>query len=315
MGPPPNQYGPPPKKGMGGGAIAVIILAVVLVVGLLGGGGYLAFKSFKGKSDPVSISTSSSDDDSSDSPDTPTPTPSPTPLFTDDGYEAQVDQCFTDSGTQSSPNLTLDSGCTPGSYKVVQRISATTDTKRCGGDKNHSNYSVYYDDPSDDSNDLVLCLNYQYTDPAGSAIVGECVYGTSTSTSWRTSTCEPGAFEVIAKYYGTTSYDKCREHSDYREGISYTNSSRPELNVVICTKYLYQDDAAYTKKNNCVKVKNEGSSWWMHFSDCDKANAIVTGYTGKYQPKFCGNDGWVGYEFPDRGFKHLDYTVCWRKYP
>lgn len=225
-----------------------------------------------------------------------------------------MDQCFTDASTASEPNLTLDTACSPGSYKVVQRIPSTTDTDRCGGEKNHSNWTVAYDDPSDDSKDLLLCLSYQYGAPAGSAIVGECVYGPAGSTnSWNMADCEPGAFEVIAKYYGTQSYDKCKKHREYRNGIAYSNSSRPELNVVLCTKYLYNDDAAYAKKNNCVKVKNKGNNYWMHFADCNDANAIVTGHTGRYRPNFCGNDGWVGYKHPDRSWKHLDYTVCWRQ--
>lgn len=325
----PGPPGPPRSSGPNGLVIALVLVCCLAVVGLLGFAGLRVYRAVTAGSDPIAASKSSSgdstssddstDSDSSDSDSDSSesePSPTPTSPWTDDGYEAEVGECFNDSGTQTSPNLTLNTACSPGSYKVVQRITATTDRDRCGGEQNHTNWSVTYDDPSGSSQDLVLCLSYQYNAAAGSAIVGECVYGTPGPTSsWRMSTCEPGAFKVIAKHYGTLSYDKCRSRGDYRMGVAYANSARPALNVVICTKYLYNDDAAYAKKNNCVRVKQEGNSWWMYFSDCDSANAIVTGHTGKYQPSFCRNDGWVGHKHPNREWNHLDYTVCWRRYP
>ena len=161
MGPP--GWGPPPggpRKPDNGGAV-VIVLAVVLVL-LLGGGTGLWFlyDADKSAGDAVSAPTYSPPAIPTYSPPAlPTFTPysppddlptSPPPTSYAPVFNPQPGDCVKNTGTYSRPHLYI-SGCTPGHYRIIDRIDHTTNPRRCAS--TGYTYAAWFTSPA-----YVLCM-------------------------------------------------------------------------------------------------------------------------------------------------------------
>lgn len=251
--------------------------------------------------DTSSDEDSGSSDGGDYSSDEPSDPPSADPVA-----DAVTGDCFDNSGTASSPELT-SALCESGTFKTVEVLHGTSDTHGC--DKL----------PGDDWNvgypgrDLVLCLSYQYEHgTAYHATSGDCVYGQSATTDWDEIDCQTGAFTVLARYTGTTSSAKCKGLRDYDWSEHFGVTGRSDLDVTLCLSMVYPDDAGHAVLNECLKFTGTYSQPHMKSVSCSAANVIVTGRTAKYSAKsFCGNDPWTTWKPND--YPSLAYTMCYRK--
>ncbi|MDN3359953.1 hypothetical protein [Actinomadura sp. DC4] len=165
-GPPgPPGWGPPgpplpPRRPNNGGAVIVILLAVFVV--LIGGVAGLWFVLDAG------VEASSATSAPSYSPPAfPTPTYSPpslptyTPYSPPDppsappttyspAFDPQPGDCVRNTGTYAHPHLYM-STCTPGHYRIIDRIDDTTNTRRCAS--TGYTYAVWFNSPA-----YVLCM-------------------------------------------------------------------------------------------------------------------------------------------------------------
>jgi hypothetical protein len=166
-GPPPGPPGPPgwgppggPRRPNNGGA-AVVIVIVVFVLLIGGGAGLWLMFDVGASARSAAVPTYSP-------PDLPTPTYSPpalpsytpyspptdtptSPLPTySSAFNPQPGDCVRNTGTYSRPRLYI-SGCTPGHYRIIDRIDHTTNTRRCAS--TGYTYAVWFDSPA-----YVLCM-------------------------------------------------------------------------------------------------------------------------------------------------------------
>jgi hypothetical protein len=140
----------------------VIIIVAVLVLFVGGGAGlWVLYAVGRSASSATSMPTYSP-------PDIPTPPvysppslPSFTPYAPPDlpstppttyppAFNPQPGDCVRNTGTYSHPRLYI-SGCTPGHYRIIDRIDHTTNTKRCAS--TGYTYAVWFTSPA-----YVLCL-------------------------------------------------------------------------------------------------------------------------------------------------------------
>lgn len=161
-GPPPGPPGPlgppgwgppsgPPRKPNNGGAAIVIILAAIVV--LVGGGAGLWWMFDLGAKSANSAIPSYT-------PFTPpTFSPPPVPSFTplapitptySPAFDPQPGDCVKNTGSYYHPTLSI-SRCTPGHYRIIDRIDGTTDKNRCAS--TGYTYAVWYYSPK-----FVLCM-------------------------------------------------------------------------------------------------------------------------------------------------------------
>ncbi|MFI0937186.1 hypothetical protein [Streptomyces sp. NPDC021020] len=228
------------------------------------------------------------------------------PPSADPVADAVTGDCFDNSGTATSPELT-SALCESGTFKAVDVLHGTSDTHSC--DKiPDDDWNVSYP-----GRDLVLCLSYQYEHgTAYHATSGECVYGESATSDWDRTDCQTGAFTVIARYTGTTSSAKCKGLRDYDWSEHFGITGRSDLDVTLCLSMVYPDDAGHAVLNECLKFTGSYAQPHMKSVSCSAANVIVTGRTSKYNAKtFCGNDAWTSWKPTD--YASLAYTLCYRK--
>lgn len=304
------------------GQLVAIIAVVAVVVGI-----GLATAGTKGDSSgsatpsvsapglptlPTLPGDASSDDDSDsggsdggsdggDFSDEPSAPPSADPIA-----DAVTGDCFDNSGTASSPELT-STMCESGTFKAVDVLHGTSDTHAC--DKvDGDDWNVGYP-----GRELVLCLSYQYDHgTAYHAESGDCVYGESATSDWDEIDCQTGAFTVLARYTGTTSSAKCKSLRNYDWSEHFSITGRSDLDVTLCLSMVYPDDAGHAVLNQCLKFTGTYSAPHMKAVSCSSANVIVTGRTSKYSAKsFCGNDAWTTWKPND--YPSLAYTMCYRK--
>ncbi|MER5635890.1 hypothetical protein ABT095_02905 [Kitasatospora sp. NPDC002227] len=229
----------------------------------------------------------------------PLPVPSPSSnLYAD----ASVGDCFTDSGTSTTPKLAVAS-CGPGTFKVLRINSATTDLKSCDG--------VTDNDESVSSSlaQRVLCLSYQSSGgTAYHARQNDCVFGESGDHPWGKQACQTGNFKVLARYRGNTDEAQCKDWPNYNFWRKMPVSADSDLGVLLCLSMNYPDDLGYATVNECL---SKSGSTFTNVGSCANSNVYVTGRTGTYDdPGFCGQDGamwWRSVEYPS-----FAYTVCWR---
>ncbi len=160
---PPGPPGPPRKPNNGGTVIAVI--GVILVL-LLGGGVGLWYLS-DDDNDAVAPPVAEPGITHFSPPDLPTPpvfSPPALPSFTpytppdlpttppsySPAFNPQPGDCVRNTGSYSHPRLYM-ARCTPGHYRVLDRIDDTTNTRRCAS--TGYTYAVWYPSPA-----YVLCL-------------------------------------------------------------------------------------------------------------------------------------------------------------
>jgi hypothetical protein len=157
-GPPgPPGWGPPgpPRRNNNGAAIVIIIVAAVVVLVGGGAGVYWLYNTGEHAASAVASRTPSFPAlPSFDTPAVPSFTPEPVPSFPDDTtspvFDPQPGDCVRNSGTFRKPIL-HDSTCTPGHYRVIDRIDGTTNKNRCNG--TGYNYAVWYYEP-----EFLLCM-------------------------------------------------------------------------------------------------------------------------------------------------------------
>ncbi|WUH92971.1 hypothetical protein OG900_24560 [Streptomyces sp. NBC_00433] len=242
-------------------------------------------------------------DDGSGSSD-PAPSDSPTPE--DPIATAQTGDCFTNTGTARSADLTRVT-CVPQTFKVVQVLHGTTDTHGCDRVPEDS-WNVSYP-----GQNLVLCLSYQYENgSAYHAAAGSCVYGSGATSDWDQLSCQAGAFTVQKRITGTTDGSRCKglRNNDWAEHFGV--SGRSDLDVTLCLSMIYPDDAGHAVLNQCMRFSGTATRPSLHAATCAKANVIVTGRTPKYNNgKFCGSDAWTTWKPSD--FPELAYTLCYRR--
>ncbi|NUS15538.1 MAG: hypothetical protein HOY69_29790 [Streptomyces sp.] len=247
--------------------------------------------------------TDGSTDGSSDSggSDLPSDPPSADPIA-----DAQTGDCFSNSGTESSPDLT-STYCDSGTFKAVDVLHGTSDTHQCD-DVPEDDWNVGYP-----GRDLVLCLSYQYDHgTAYHSKPGTCVYGESATSDWDELSCQTGAFTVLARYTGTTSDAKCKGLRNYDWSEHFGVTGRSDLDVTLCLSMVYPDDAGHAVLNECLKFTGSYSQPHMKAVSCSSANVIVTGRTHVYNDKkFCGNDAWTTWK--PNNFASLAYTLCYRQ--
>ncbi|MFI0895063.1 hypothetical protein [Streptomyces sp. NPDC020983] len=228
------------------------------------------------------------------------------PPSADPVADAVTGDCFDNSGTATSPELT-SAMCESGTFKAVEVLHGTSDTHDC--DKvADDDWNVGYP-----GRDLVLCLSYQYEHgTAYHAESGTCVYGESAGSDWDEIDCQTGAFTVLARYTGTTSSAKCKGLRDYDWSEHFGVTGRSDLDVTLCLSMVYPDDAGHAVLNQCLKFTGSYAQPHMKSVSCSSANVIVTGRTSKYNAKsFCGNDAWTTWKPTD--YPSLAYTMCYRR--
>jgi hypothetical protein len=166
-GPPPGPPGPPGSPGWGpppgpprrnnNGAIVIVVIAAVVV--LIGGGAGIIWLFNKGEDAASAVSSPTPSFPSLPSFDTPTIpsfTPPPSPTFPEEPptsspvFDPQPGDCVRNSGTFTRPILHI-SGCTPGHYRIIDRIDGTTNKNRCNG--TGYTYAVWYYNPK-----FLLCM-------------------------------------------------------------------------------------------------------------------------------------------------------------
>ncbi|MFJ9950253.1 hypothetical protein [Kitasatospora sp. NPDC091207] len=235
---------------------------------------------------------------------TPTYTPPPT---TPDMYEsAEVGSCFYDNGTSEVAKLS-PTACTTGAFKVLRIFNGTTNLDSC------KNITDYDESVSSRNHNLVLCLTY--LSPGGDAFhadQGDCVYGPNSTGPWGKTSCQRGAFSVLASYRGTTDHAKCDSWPNYNLSKTFTVPGNSTLDVLLCLSYTYPDAIGYAKTGACLlKSGSETKPVFSNVSSCSAANIVVAGRTNAYHAtSFCGQYGWTTLQVPD--YPYLDYTVCWR---
>nr|WSX78885.1 hypothetical protein OH826_36565 [Streptomyces sp. NBC_00899] len=260
-----------------------------------------------GSTDPGASggSDSGSDDGSDDDPSDVSGIPSASPTQDDPIATAQAGDCFDNSGTEQTADLT-PTVCAPRTFKVVQVLQGTTATSGCDrlpGDDWNVSYS---------SQNLVLCLSYQYENgTAYHATAGTCVYGDSATSDWDELQCQTGAFTVQQRITGTTDGSRCKglRNNDWAEHFGV--SGRSDLDVTLCLSMVYPDDAGHAVLNQCMHFSGSSTHPALHAAKCGSANVIVTGRTPKYNDsKFCGNDAWATWR--PNNYPELSYTLCYR---
>lgn len=217
---------------------------------------------------------------------------------------ADIGDCFEDHGDEFSTDIE-PVACGGATFEVVDIIEGSSDLSACD--------DVEDADKVVASGSRALCLSYipMAGDDAYHADPGECVYGPNESgTAWNTIDCQTGAFELLERLEGTSDTDDCSD-SIYHT-LSYTyRTGEPYLHAVLCLRMIYPNgDIGYAEQYDCLSVSGDAT----HFefvSDCDYANAYVTGRTNEYDAgaSWCGNDGWVTWASDD--FPSHSYTVCW----
>ncbi len=320
-GPPGTPPGPPgggPNWSAAKALVAAAAVILVIIVGVVGGhsGGGSGQASESSTQPSVSQDdgggTSPYDDSSGGSGSTsldPTPSDSPSESASptpDPVGDAEVGSCFDDRGTGNHSDLTPTS-CTSGAFKVVQINSATTDLNSCDG-VTDSDRSV-----SSAEHDRVLCLSY--LSPGGTAYharSGDCVYGTSPSSSWSEVSCQTGNFKVLAAYRGTSDSAKCNSLTHYNQWLHIPAGGYSGLDMMLCLSMNYPDDAGYATQRECLLKSGDGpKARFTNVGSCASSNVYVTGRTSTYNDAgFCNQDGWTTWENPD--YPRLGYTVCWR---
>ncbi|WP_329244071.1 hypothetical protein OG417_47125 [Actinoallomurus sp. NBC_01490] len=139
----------------------MVIVVIVVFVLLIGGGIGLAFMYGSGKpekpkaaspsySPPTTLTPPAYSPPAYSPPPEPSETPSDTPSTAAPVFDPQPGQCVKNTGTPAKPRLVI-SACTPGRYKIVDRIDGTTDIKKC--DSTDYTYAVWFNHPK-----YVLCL-------------------------------------------------------------------------------------------------------------------------------------------------------------
>lgn len=244
--------------------------------------------------------TGDGSDGSNDGSDEPDATPSQDAIDT-----AAVGDCFDNSGTESSPDLS-STICGPGTFETLQVLHGTTDTHQCDNVPKDSWNVAYL------NRQIVLCLSYEYEHgTAYYAKPGACVWGTSATSDWNENDCETGAFTVLRRLTGTTDTGKCKgvKNSDWSEHFGVTG--RTDLGVTLCLSMNYPDDAGHAVMNECMKMTGASNHPVLHSSSCGSANIVINGITHTYNnSKFCGNNGWSTWK--PNYWSQLAYTVCYR---
>ncbi|MFC4337087.1 LppU/SCO3897 family protein [Salininema proteolyticum] len=290
--------GPAPSPGSGNGTV-IAVIAVVAVL-LLGGGGIAAY--YLTNDDDSSASPSAagaqSDSDGNGSEDTDL---SDETVEDDPILNATAGDCFTNNGSETSPDL-VEATCGTGTFSVLE-VRNGTDGSVCEGNPEFDYYASY---PSDD---VLLCLTYDYGGDAYHAQVDDCVYGASSGDDWNKTDCQTGAFRVLERFDGQTDESACTQGTYYNYYMTFS-VSEPYLSRLLCMSFIYPDDAGYATKDNCLNMTGDPSSASFEFVDCDNANVYVTGRTNEFNAQsFCGNHGWTTWESYD--FDDMAYTVCW----
>lgn len=256
--------------------------------------------------DGSDLGDSSGDDGSDDSGDSGgSATPSDSPTQEDPIATAQTGDCFDNSGTATTADLT-PAMCAPQTFKVVQVLQGTTVTSGCdsvAGDDWNVSYT---------NRNLVLCLSYQYENgSAYHATAGDCVYGSSATSDWDELDCQTGAFTVQKRITGTTDGSRCKNLRDNDWAEHFGVSGRSDLDVTLCLTMIYPDDAGHAVLNQCMHFSGSSTHPSLHAAKCGSANVIVTGRTPHYNDsKFCGNDAWATWK--PNNYPELSYTLCYR---
>lgn len=154
---PPGPPGPPRKPNNSGAIAFVIIVAVVLVIGA-GAGIWLLYDAGKEASRALPTPSWSYTPAPIDTPtftytppvptDTYTPYSPPQPTYS--SFDPKPGDCVKNTGTFTRPRL-YEAGCTPGHYRIIERIDGTTNKNRCNS--TGATYIVWNYVP-----EYVLCL-------------------------------------------------------------------------------------------------------------------------------------------------------------
>ncbi|MQM27448.1 LppU/SCO3897 family protein [Glycomyces albidus] len=299
----PPQYAPvpPPSSGIPVAGWIGIALGVVLLVGLGITGLVIALD----PADPPGVTAADSGGDSGASGSDPTDAATDTAVA-DPVADAVVGDCFYNYGTDTTPDLET-AVCGAGAFTTVDIVEGTTDLTACDAMPT-VNLAV-----SSTSASRVLCLSYTAIsgDDAYHAQVGECVYGTSTAGSaWNIVECQDGAFKVIERVDGQSSYDACTDSTYFIYGVGYS-TGQTYLDTVLCLQMLYASgDAGYAEVDDCMSM-NSDYTYFEFVSDCDDGNVYLTGRTNELVDgeSWCNGWGWSYEEVPD--FPELSFTICW----
>jgi hypothetical protein len=144
-------WGPPQapaRQGRSATAIGVIIVVVLLAIG-----GATAAAVFLTRGDDTGKKGANSPNPSSSAPSSPA---SPTSTANADAKVAQVGDCLVNKGSAKDPDMQKVT-CAAGTYQVLKRLNGTADYKQCDGTPNLTDW-YYFDHPSENSQDFVLCL-------------------------------------------------------------------------------------------------------------------------------------------------------------
>ncbi|RMI43546.1 LppU/SCO3897 family protein [Streptomyces triticirhizae] len=304
------------SNGGGAGCAIALIAALVLIFAAFaedggggGGGGGGEGGSTGGAASPAPTFAPPPVDPPSDPVD---PPPDPDgdarePEAPDPVRDAAPGDCLAEGGTPDAPDL-APATCGDGVFEVREVVPAGADCRDYvnGAELDRA---VRYD-----GYDLTLCLAYRHG--AGSAYhaaVGDCVYGGSGDDArWEETSCQTGNFTVAGRLENESSWDDCDRSTPGYYGRSFTVSGwRPELDVRLCLRMNYPDDAGRSHLNTCLAMTGSVESPTFTFADCERANVYVTGRTSDYaDADFCAPDAWATWRNED--FPDLGYTICWR---
>ncbi|GAA3888895.1 LppU/SCO3897 family protein [Streptomyces sedi] len=229
------------------------------------------------------------------------PQPEPHPV-----EDASAGDCFANAGTPDDADLEPVT-CGDGVFEVREVIPAHADCLDYT-DAETVDWTVAYP-----SLDVRLCLAYRHS--GGSAYhagAGGCVYGGQTDDApWEETPCQTGNFTVVDRFDGESSWDDCDRSAPGHHGRSFSVSGWDTLDVRLCLRMNYPDDAGLAAVDNCLLMTGPENAPTFSFTGCGQANVYVTGRAdGGPGGDFCGDYGattWRHEHFPELG-----YTVCWQ---
>lgn len=287
-----------------GWIVFAVLLAVLLIAALVESGGDGDEPSSQGGTTEAEDTDDTSDDWSDE--DTEFEYEEPTESQSPDEVDgARIGDCFSDYGDEYSTDIEPTT-CGANTFEVVDIVE--------GGDLNSCDY-VDDADKVVTSGSRALCLSFipSEGDSAYHAQPGECVYGPDGGEPWYTTDCGTGVFEVLERIEEVADGDACSDSTYFNHWRTY-GTGDTYLHATLCLSMIYPyGDIGYAELDHCLIVSDD-IDYYEFATDCDYANAYVTGRTGDYDvgESWCGNDGWSTWASDD--FPSHSYTVCWRRF-
>lgn len=238
----------------------------------------------------------------------PTTDPAPPP---NGPFSATVGACFEDRNATGGRSDLRRARCDPGNFKVLKRIDGQSDSRTWCAGVEGTNWPLEWD-ATGTRPAMVLCMQYLYASDIFNSQPGHCASSTPDGTSWHLVPCQDYTFQILQVIHGTNDHSRCGSDPRLRLTTN-TTETRPALSAVVCMTFRYGDDGPLARTNDCLRLRGSGGRASPVFANCDVANAVVTGYNPtQFNPAWCGNYYWYGWNDQNGWDRFLNYTLCYR---